>query len=80
MCEFGFDDHGPPPIDLPGRFCLDLVPNHVILQDEWLKADPKNVAGIHCKAGKVNRFVTDVRDALERSSAAIFSPQVPASL
>ena len=42
--EFGFDDHNPPPFDIIFEFCKDCF--------KFLDADPKNVAAIHCKAGK----------------------------
>jgi phosphatidylinositol-3,4,5-trisphosphate 3-phosphatase/dual-specificity protein phosphatase PTEN len=44
-CErFGFDDHNPCPLALIKPYCESM--------DEWLTADPKNVASVHCKAGK----------------------------
>eukprot|EP01111_Echinosteliopsis_oligospora_P007505 TRINITY_DN2268_c0_g1_i1.p1 TRINITY_DN2268_c0_g1~~TRINITY_DN2268_c0_g1_i1.p1 ORF type:complete len:1347 (-),score=287.19 TRINITY_DN2268_c0_g1_i1:129-4169(-) len=44
VAEFPFDDHGPPPLAMIKAFCLDV--------EQWLDADPFNVIGVHCKAGK----------------------------
>jgi phosphatidylinositol-3,4,5-trisphosphate 3-phosphatase/dual-specificity protein phosphatase PTEN len=41
---FQFWDHEAPPFDIVLPFCQSV--------DQWLKADPQNVAVIHCKAGK----------------------------
>lgn len=44
VAKFPFDDHSAPPFVLFKPFCEDV--------DAYLKADPRNVAVIHCKAGK----------------------------
>eukprot|EP00347_Sterkiella_histriomuscorum_P008249 403345808 len=42
--RFIFEDHNPPPFDMILQFCQDM--------EEFLKEDDRNVAAIHCKAGK----------------------------
>ncbi|CDW89841.1 phosphatidylinositol--trisphosphate 3-phosphatase and dual-specificity protein phosphatase pten [Stylonychia lemnae] len=42
--RFRFEDHNPPPFDMILKFCQDI--------EEFMKEDERNVAAIHCKAGK----------------------------
>ena len=44
VAHFGFDDHNPPTLELLDAICKDVT--------EWLEFDARNVAALHCKAGK----------------------------
>jgi phosphatidylinositol-3,4,5-trisphosphate 3-phosphatase/dual-specificity protein phosphatase PTEN len=44
VAEFPFDDHQAPAFTMIYELCQDL--------HDWLSKDHRNVAAIHCKAGK----------------------------
>lgn len=44
VAMFPFEDHNAPPFELIKPFCVDMA--------EWFARSPKNVAIVHCKAGK----------------------------
>ena len=44
VAHFPFDDHHPPKFDDIKPFCEDVT--------KWLQKNQKNVAVVHCKAGK----------------------------
>ena len=45
VIAIGWPDHHAPPLHILFQLCQSL--------HSWLGADPKNVAAVHCKAGKV---------------------------
>lgn len=44
VASFPFEDHQAPPLPLISDFCRQVA--------DWLQKDPRNVAVVHCKAGK----------------------------
>ncbi|ELP87504.1 phosphatidylinositol-3,4,5-trisphosphate 3-phosphatase and dual-specificity protein phosphatase PTEN, putative [Entamoeba invadens IP1] len=67
---FPFDDHNAPEFRIIPQLCKDV--------DEYLKADPKNVIALHCKAGKGRTglmsaaFLVYMLDALNAHEAIDF--------
>ena len=60
---FPFEDHNAPPFELIMPFCLDM--------EEWFAQSPKNVAIVHCKAGKVTVLATRCLLVLARGSKSL---------
>ena len=53
VIAIGWPDHHAPPLHVLFQLCQSL--------HSWLGADPKNVAAVHCKAGKVRVLLLSAR-------------------